>query len=293
MSPAPDYIAPAELVADLVAAGEKKARLAAPDMVLRGFMAGLILSFAASLSTTVVAQGMPPFAGALLFPVGFVILVLLGFELVTGNFALLPTALFARRIGPAAMLRSFGLVFAGNLLGSLFYALLFYLASTGCGAHEAGAVAELTVRTAEKKTLAYQADGGAGWATAFIKAVLCNCMVTLGTVMAFVSRSVVGKIAAMWLPILTFFALGFEHSVVNMYAIPAGMLFGAKVDLATWWLWNQLPVTAGNLLGGAILTGAALYASHRPEPARPRAPAREVAAAASYAPVTQPGAGAG
>jgi len=87
-------------------------------------------------------------------------------------------------------------------------------------------------------------------------------MVTLGVVMAMTSQSTMGKIAAMWLPIMTFFAQGFEHSVVNMFAIPAGMLLGAHVSLADWWIWNQIPVTLGNVLGGAIFTGLALYVTY-------------------------------
>jgi formate transporter len=88
-------------------------------------------------------------------------------------------------------------------------------------------------------------------------------MVTLGVVMALTSQSTAGKIAAMWLPILTFFAQGFEHSVVNMFAIPAGMMMGAEVSARDWWLWNQIPVTLGNLVGGMLFTGMALQLTYR------------------------------
>jgi formate transporter len=105
--------------------------------------------------------------------------------------------------------------------------------------------------------------GASGWATAFIKGVLCNWMVTIGALLALLSRSTVGKIVAMWLPIMTFFAQGFEHSIVNMFVVPAGMMFGAPVSIRNWMLWNQLPVTLGNILSGALLTGIALYATFR------------------------------
>ncbi|MNV89864.1 putative formate transporter 1 [compost metagenome] len=88
-------------------------------------------------------------------------------------------------------------------------------------------------------------------------------MVTLGVVMAFTSKSTAGKIIAMWLPILTFFAQGFEHAVVNMFVIPAGMLLGADVSMGDWWLWNQIPVLIGNFVGGALFTGLMLYWTHR------------------------------
>src|ERR1700757_4789664 len=87
-------------------------------------------------------------------------------------------------------------------------------------------------------------------------------MVTIGAVLALASRSTVGKIAAMWLPITTFFALGFEHSVVNMFVIPSGMILGAPISLSQFLLWNLLPVTIGNIVAGTFFTGAALYVTY-------------------------------
>jgi formate/nitrite transporter FocA (FNT family) len=88
-------------------------------------------------------------------------------------------------------------------------------------------------------------------------------MVTIGALLALVSRFTAGKIVAMWLPIMTFFALGFEHSIVNLFVVPAGMMFGAPVSIKDWLLWNQLPVTLGNIVSGALFTGLALYATYR------------------------------
>jgi formate/nitrite transporter FocA (FNT family) len=106
--------------------------------------------------------------------------------------------------------------------------------------------------------------------TVFVKAILCNWMVCLAIVMTMTTSSTVGKIAAAWMPMLIFFGQGFEHSVVNMFVIPTGMLMGAKVTVAEWWLWNQIPVTIGNLVGGFIFTGLAFYLTHRPRPAAAR-----------------------
>ena len=88
-------------------------------------------------------------------------------------------------------------------------------------------------------------------------------MVSLGVVMALTATTTIGKIAAMWLPILTFFGQGFEHAVVNMFVIPAGIMLGANVSISQWWFWNEIPVTLGNIVGGAICTGMALYYTHR------------------------------
>jgi formate/nitrite transporter len=258
-----DYVNPVELVQEGLRVAKEKAALSMCDLLLRGFLAGAFLAYATSLVMIVLSQGLPPIVGALLFPVGFVMLVLLGLELATGNFALLPAALAAGEVSLGKLLRNWGWVYLGNVLGSVFYAALFYLAVTNCGASAGGPLGDLLKQTAQRKTLAYMALGGSGWTTAFVKGVLCNWMVTIGAVLAMVSRSTVGKVVAMWLPIMTFFAHGYEHSIVNMFVIPAGMLFGAPVSVRQWWLWNQIPVTLGNIVSGALLTGLALYVTFR------------------------------
>jgi formate/nitrite transporter len=274
-----DYVNPSELIAEVMKTARRKAGLAVFDLLLRGALAGVFLAFATSLVFVVQTQGVPAIVGALLFPVGFVMLVLLGLELATGNFALLPPAVMAGEIGAGRLLRNWAWVYLGNLAGSTAYALLFYCAITNCGANNGGAIADLLKAAALKKTTGYMALGGAGWATALIKAVLCNWMVTVGAVMAMVSRSTIGKIAAMWLPILTFFAQGFEHSIVNMFVIPSGMLLGAPVSFGSWWLWNQIPVTIGNIVSGSLFTGLALYSTFRARSAAEPQPAAELAEA--------------
>jgi formate transporter len=257
-----DYVSPKELVQEAVVTAKKKSELPIRDMLIRGILAGVFLAYATSLVIVVLSQGLPPIVGAILFPVGFVILALLGMELATGNFALLPAGLLAGEVSLSKLIRNWSWVYFGNLIGSVLYALLFYLAITNCGATSSGAIGDLFKQAAQKKTLAYMGLGSSGWATALVKGILCNWMVTIGAVLAMVSRSTVGKIMAMWLPIMTFFALGFEHSIVNMFVIPSGMLFGAPISVAKWWLWNQIPVTVGNIISGALFTGLALYATY-------------------------------
>lgn len=274
------YVKPDAIVTQLVAAGKNKSALAPRDMLIRGILSGALLGFATTLAITATTQFGKGMVGALVFPVGFVMIVLMGLELVTGNFAVIPMALFDRKAATGKMLQNWGWVFLGNLLGSVLYAGLFYFAVP----HD-GPVAKQIVATAEAKTIAYEAMGAYGMLSVFVKAILCNWMVTMGVVMAFTSQSTVGKILAMWLPILTFFAQGFEHSVVNMFMMPAGMLFGANVNFGDWWLWNQIPVTLGNIVGGLVFTGAALYVTHRPkaeaEPAVPAAAPAPVGATAA------------
>jgi formate/nitrite transporter len=264
-----------ELLQEAVELAKKKSELSIRDMLIRGILAGAFLGYATSLVFVVLSQGLPPIVGAILFPVGFVILVLLGLELVTGNFALLPAGVMAGKVRMTKLLRNLAWVYLGNLIGSLLYAGLFYLAITNWRTGNGGAVADLLKQAAQKKTLAYMALGPSGWGTALVKAVLCNWMVTIGAVLAMSSKSTVGKIAAMWLPIMTFFALGFEHSVVNMFLIPSGMMLGAPISIAQALLWNLLPVTLGNLFAGTLLTGMALYATY-PTQTAPAASKAEV-----------------
>jgi len=278
-----DYVVPSEVVSDVLNAAVKKAGLSARDMLIRGALAGVFLGYATSLVFVALSQGLPALTGAIIFPVGFVMLVLLGFELATGNFALLPAALMDQRISGGAMLRNWTWVYLGHLLGSVFYAPLFYLAITSFGANNGAALGDQFRQVAERKTVAYAALGMGGWGTAFIKAMLCNWMVTVGTILAFASRSTIGKITAMWLPITVFFAHGYEHSIVNMFAIPAGILLGAHVSVGQWWWWNQIPVTLGNILAGALFTGVALwytYARKQEYAVRPSEARSSVAVAA-------------
>lgn len=268
-----DYVPPRELVAEVIELAKKKSELGAADLLIRGALAGALLGIATSFAYMAVSQGLPPLVGAAIFPVGFVILVLLGLELATGNFAVLPIGVMAGTVRTTSLLRNWALVYAGNLIGSALYALLFYVSVTNSGRSDGGALAELFRQAAQKKTLGFMALGASGWTTAIVRALLCNWMVTLGSVLALASRSTIGKMIAMWLPITTFFALGYEHSIVNMYVIPTGMLLGAPVSFTKWWVWNQIPVTLGNIVSGVVFTGLPLFATWSSQPALSAEPA--------------------
>jgi formate/nitrite transporter len=259
-----DYVKPADVVKSMLAAGDTKAGLSIKDLWLRGILSGALLGFATSLAITATMQTNIPLIGALVFPVGFVMIVLLGFELVTGSFAVVTLAGVDGRRRWSQVATSLAWVFLANLVGSVFYGALLYAVLTSTGSEAPAGIAAKIIAAAEAKTNAYAANGVAGMATVIAKGILCNWMVCLGVVMAMTSQSTVGKIVAMWLPVLTFFAQGFEHSVVNMFLIPTGMMLGANVSFTDWWVWNQIPVTAGNFIGGFVFTGLFLYWTYRP-----------------------------
>src|SRR5712692_3748162 len=119
------YVKPDAVVEQMVTIGGAKAQLPVKDLLVRGFLAGALLGFATTLAFTGILQTRTGLVGALIFPVGFVMIVLLGLELVTGNFALLPLAVREGRAGDGALLANWAWVFLANLLGGVFYALLF------------------------------------------------------------------------------------------------------------------------------------------------------------------------
>jgi formate/nitrite transporter len=250
-----DYVKPSDVAENFVAAGSAKAQLKMGDLLLRGSLSGALLGFATTVAFSANAQGLPPVVGAVLFPAGFAIIVVLGLELVTGSFALLPSAWVAKQTTLGRVIANLFWVFAGNLLGGCLYAGLYAAVMTQFHRVPATGAGALIVAAAQAKTLGYAKLGAAGIWLAIIKSALCNWMVCMGVVMGMTSRSTLGKIAACWLPIFIFFALGYEHSVVNMFVIPAGIWMGAPVSFSGWWLWNQLPVTFGNLLGGFLFVG--------------------------------------
>jgi len=257
-----DYVKPADVVTAMINAGSAKLALSPTDLMIRGILSGALLGVATSLAFTAAIQTNQPLVGALVFPVGLVIIVLLGLELLTGSFALVPLASRDGRVTLTKVFSNLTWVFLGNLIGSVFYGGLLVIALTMAGQIEPSGVAERLRQIAELKTIGYAHFGAAGMLTVFVKAILCNWMVCFGVVMAMSSTSTVGRIAAAWMPILIFFAQGFEHSVVNMFIIPTGMMMGAKVSLSDWWVWNQIPVTLGNLVGGGLFTGLALYVTY-------------------------------
>jgi formate/nitrite transporter len=274
-----DSLSPQAIVAAMVRAGAVKAGLGVRDLLVRGFLSGALLGFATSLALGATVQTGQPLVGALIFPVGFVMIVLLGLELVTGSFALLPLAVMNGQTRISTMLANWSWVFLGNLIGSVVYAFLLVITLTNAFHTDPAGLATRLIQVAEAKTIGNAAIGAGGMLTVFVKAMLCNWMVCLGVVMALSSTSTIGRIAGAWMPILVFFAQGFEHSVVNMFIIPAGMMMGAKVSFADWWLWNQIPVTLGNLVGGFVFTGLALYVTYGTD-----SPAQAIAPAAKPAP---------
>ncbi len=271
MEPTTDYVKPQDVVKDMVNTGVLKLDLSPRHLLIRGALAGAYLGVATSMAVTAAVETGSWLVGSLLFPFGLCLAVLLKTEIITGSFALLPcvTAEGNDKGCISRVIANWGWVFLGNLIGSVLYAALLAIVLTTAGDATIGAAGAKLIAMAEAKTNYYASHGSAGMVTVFTKGILCNWMVSLAVVFAFFTTSLSGKILAIWGPTVLFFSQGFEHAVVNMFVIPVGMMLGAHVSAADWWLWNQIPVTLGNLVGGMLCTGLAIYFTHRPATAAP------------------------
>ena len=245
---------PAEIALRIEEAGVGKTKLGLLQMMALSVLAGVFIAFGAAFYTQVMSGvdasfGPARLLGGAAFSLGLILVVVGGAELFTGN-ALMVMAWVDRRIGSGAMLRAWTIVYLGNLLGALAMAVLVSLSGT-----LNGAVGELAVRIAEAKMALPPLE-------ALVRGILCNALVCLAVWLTFAAQTVTGKILAILWPITAFVALGFEHSIANMYLIPVGLLHGAEGGLASL-LANLLPVTLGNIAGGAGGVALAYWAAYR------------------------------
>lgn len=258
------YLEPKEFATKMVDAGEQKIFMSTKDTFIRAFMAGAILALAAFFAITVISKTGNPLIGAILFPVGFIMLYLMKFDLLTGVFTLVPLAVIDKRAGCTMneLFRNWGLVFCGNFAGAIMVAFFASFILTYGYQIEGGAVAEKVSTIGESRTLGYKEQGILGWFTIFIRGMLCNWMVSMGVVGAMISTSAGSKMAAMWMPIMLFFYMAFEHSIVNMFLFPFSMIMGGDFTVLDYLLWNEIPTVLGNLVGGFMLVGLPLYYTH-------------------------------
>ena len=251
------------------------------SLFVLGILAGAYIGFAGLLASTVTLDasakmGLGPskFLGGAAFSMGLMLVVIAGAELFTGN-NLMITSVMSKAVTWQKVLGRWAVVYAANFAGSILIALLFYF--SGLWKTGGGALGQSVVNTASAKV-------SLSFTEAFVRGVGCNWLVCLAVWMALASRQVIGKIAAIFFPIMGFVAIGFEHCVANMYFIPAGILLNqwagialpAGIDpaLVGWggFVWNNLlPVTIGNTIGGVFFVGFSYWGAYlRPVKAEAR-----------------------
>jgi formate/nitrite transporter len=268
----------AETVAQKVGVG--KATSPWLSVLVLAVLAGAYIGFGAMLATTTtfdlaahLGTGFTRFLSGAVFSLGLMLVVIAGAELFTGNNLMISSAL-SGQIGFGKMLGRWALVYAANFAGSVLLSLIWVF--SGLWKMGDGALGAFAVKTAFAKV-------NLSFLEALLRGVGCNWLVCLAVWMALASRQIIGKIFAIFFPIMGFVALSFEHSVANMYFVPTGLflkdLFGVAVPAGadpgslTWvsFLWkNLLPVTIGNIIGGAVFVGMSYWSAYLRPSAAPK-----------------------
>lgn len=264
-----DAFTPAEVAEKIKTVGVDKANMSIIPLVILSLMAGAFISFAAMYYTVVMtgagdAYGLARLMGGVVFALGFILVVIAGAELFTGN-TLVVMAYAKGQVSFTALMRNWGIVYVGNLVGALVTVYLVYLSGyldnadygVGATAVKAG-LAKVELTTTE----------------AFVRGLFCNVLVCLGSWMVYASRSVTDKVMAVLFPISGFVAMGFEHCVANMYMIPIAMIAAADQSIVaaghftpeqlqlldfSGLMGNLIPVTLGNIVGGSGFVAMAYY----------------------------------
>ncbi|MDJ0756361.1 MAG: formate transporter FocA [Ardenticatenaceae bacterium] len=284
-----DALLPPAMAGKAEDAGVAKANLASWPMFGLAVLAGAFIALGAVFATTVTTGGSDfPFGftkllGGLVFCLGLILVIVAGAELFTGN-NLIVMAWASGKVSTGQLLRNWGIVYLGNFFGSLSTAVLVFL--SGQYAFGGGEVGANALNIAQAKV-------NLGFVQAIALGILCNALVCLAVWLCMSARTVTDKILAIVFPITAFVAAGFEHSIANMYFIPMGLLIKAGAGDGFWgvsglsagdygsltwvnFVWrNLLPVTIGNIIGGALLVGLVYWFIYlRPVTQAPPVPAK-------------------
>lgn len=268
------YLSPKEMALKAEEIGVDKARLSAGKLLLLAILAGAYIAFGAIFSAVAVTgvtgvwpYGITRILAGITFSLGLILVVIGGAELFTGN-SLMIIALLNHKISLPSLLRNWGLAYVGNFIGSVLIALLVIYSRMYTFA--GGELGKSMLTIANNKT-------HYTFTQAVLLGILCNILVCLAVWLTYSTKNTGGKILAIVFPISAFIAAGFEHSVANMYILPVGLLLkvidpvfvtGLKLELSslTWFnalIYNLLPVTLGNIIGGAGFVGLLYYLIYR------------------------------
>lgn len=256
---------PQEILEITIASAVKKTELSMKQMILLGLMAGIFIAMAGAganmgsyfLFANPATNGLGKMLSGVIFPAGLMMVVFAGAELFTGN-NLMFAAVLDRKITLGAMMKNWVVVYIANLLGSILVAWL--VVYSGLLENGEGMLKEVTVSIAAAKV---NLDFG----PAFVRAIFCNILVCIAVWMGSGADSTVGKVFTLFFPIWLFVTAGFEHSVANMFFIPAGIFADggatAGLDFQGFFINNLIPVTLGNIVGGSVFTAGIYYFAYK------------------------------
>lgn len=259
---------PVEIARNFVEIGIHKVRLSALKMVILGMFAGMFIGFAGIASTTAAAtvdnQSLARLISACVFPAGMAMVLVAGSELFTGN-NLIILSVLEKRVKWHMMLKNWFFVFLGNFAGAALVAVLVVY----------GHVPDLfQAKLAERIVAAGMARVQQSFADAFIRGILCNILVCIAVWAAFAAKKVSGKLLMSFWPVMIFVLCGFEHSIADIYFGVSALLVSSEynivadgLSIGSFLFKNLLPVTLGNIIGGAGIVGAGywfVYLKHTP-----------------------------
>lgn len=248
-----------EIMKKSIANGIKKVKKPLLEKLILGFIGGAMISLGYLAYVRVSAYipadwgSLATFIGASVFPTGLIVILLAGGELITGNMMVVASSLFDKKITIKDLVTNWLIITIANFIGALFVAYFF---GHIVGLTSSGAYLNTTINTAQAKIAATPLQ-------AFISGIGCNWFVGLAVWLCYGAKDAVGKILAIWFPVMTFVAIGFQHSVANMFIIPAAIFEGK----ATWleFLQNGIPVYFGNIVGGAVMVNGLYYLTSKKE----------------------------
>ena len=242
------YLSPKEVAQSWIDIGRKKAENSFRNVFFLALMGGLFIGLGGH-GYLVVTQtlggfdiGFAKLMGAAVFPVGIMLVVFAGGELYTGN-ALIASSWANRDVKLSTFMKNLSIVFLGNLVGSLILVFILHYAHV-----YTGTLAVKAIELAESKA-------SLTFVEAFMRGILCNILVAIAVYIQVASKDVIGKIFALWFPVMLFVLSGYEHVVANMFFIPMGAVAGANLNWVHVILNNIIPVTLGNLVGGGLFVG--------------------------------------
>lgn len=266
-----NFFTPAECIQNYMGTGEGKCKNKPLKVFVLAILAGIFIGYGAASSTTaahaITNVGLARLVSGAVFPVGLIMVILMGAELFTGD-CLIAISVLGGRVKVGAMIKTLVIVYIGNFVGSIILALI--VANAGALNYSSGALAANVVKIAVGKC-------SLSFGNALLSGILCNIIVCMAVIMAAAGKSVGCKILATYFPILAFVTAGFEHSVANMYYITVALfanampkyaeaIVAAGVDTTalTWgnlFVKNLIPVTIGNIIGGVFI-GFMLWYGH-------------------------------
>lgn len=249
------FLSPSETAKSIIISAETKASLSTTRLLILGAIAGIYVGLGA-FGFIVISQtlgnidiGLKKFAGAAIFPVGLMLVVFSGSELFTGN-NLMTMALMDKKISLKGLVKNWSLVYLGNFIGSIALAYLIYKSQL-----ITGTVLDNTLSVGSAKTsISFQA--------AFIRGILCNILVVLAVWISASAQDIISRIFSLWFPVMLFVLCSFEHSIANMFFIPLAKFAGLNSTWLDIWTSNLIPVTLGNIFGGAIIIPIVYYIAY-------------------------------